>query len=424
MFSRKERVDALEPLPEKQRLLIAFLVQRFPTISETFISRKVDFLLRNGHDVHVFCGSYDRSIEHPSEWRERIHVVHGWPVSDTLYAAARYIRALATAKINTKQLRDALREAKQGGQGRRQCIESISHLVNQRWDIIHAHFLPSLDDFTGLQHLLRCPVIGAVYGYDVTVRPYEKDGLRTLETEIAQVDSLTYSSKFLRKQLHSLLDTDNRTELILPPEVPIGAFPPRVRKTPHNPLRLLSVGRLAWAKGYPFALAAIRRLLVDGFDIEYRVVGEGRERGEIEFSIRNLNLSQHVHLEGGLSNERVAELMSWADIFVLPSVKEEFGVVLIEAQASGLPIVASRVGGVPEAICESETALLVRSHSPEELASAIKNLATHHDLFHRLSEKGPAFAKRFSSEKIGEQLVALYRRLMKHQIIDDSECRD
>jgi len=427
MFSRNERADAFEALPDKQRLSIAFLVERFPTTSETFISRKVDFLLRNGHDLHVFCRRYDRSIEHPPEWKERIHVVHvadGWPVSDTLWAAARYIRGLVTAEINTEQFRDALREASEAGQGRRMCIESISHLLNQRWDIIHAHFLRSLDGFTGLKHLLRCPVVGAVYGYDVTVRPYGKGGLRTLETEIAQVDSLIYSSKFLRKQLHSLLDIDCQTELILPPEVPIEAFTPRVRKTPHNPLRLLSVGRLVWEKGYPFALAAIRGLLDDGLDIEYRVVGEGPQRAEIEYSIRNLSLGHHIHLEGAVSNERVVEIMAWADILVLPSVREDFGVVLLEAQASGLPIIASRVGGVPEATCESETALLVRSHSPEELASRIKTLATDHDLFRRLSEKGPAYAKRFSNEKIGEQLVAWYRRLIKRRMIYDGECLD
>ena len=424
MFSRNERADALEVLSEKQRLSIAFLVERFPTRSETFISRKVDFLLRNGHDLHVFCGSYDRSIEHPPAWRERIHVIDGGSVSDTLCAAGRFIRAIATAGLSTTRLRNALHEAKQRGQGRRRCMESISYVVNRRWDIVHAHFLPSLDRFIGLRRLLRCPVIGAVYGFDVTVQPYKDGGLRTLETRIAQVDSLTYSSEFLRDQLHSLLDTGGRTEVVLPPEVPTETFTPRLRKTPHNPLRLLSVGRLAWAKGYPFALVAIRRLLDDSLGIEYRIVGEGGQRDEIEYTIRDLKLSQHVHLEGALSIERVADLMSWADILVLPSIREDFGVVLIEAQASGLPIVASRVGGVPEATCESETALLVRSRSPEELASTIRRLATDHDLFQRLSANGPAHAKGFSSEKIGEQLVVLYRRLMKRQMVDDGGCRD
>ena len=74
--------------------------------------------MRNGHDVHVFCRSYDRSIEHPPEWRERIHVVHvagGWSVSDTLCAAARYIRALIIGEITPKEFRKALREAREDG---------------------------------------------------------------------------------------------------------------------------------------------------------------------------------------------------------------------------------------------------------------------------------------------------------------------
>ena len=106
--------------------------------------------------------------------------------------------------------------------------------------------------------------------------------------------------------------------------------------------------------------------------------------------------------------------MEWADILLLSSVKEEFGVVLIEAQASGLPIVATNVGGVPEAVRESATALLVPPREPRAMTAAIARLLDDKQLYRSLSEHGPRYAAQFDTQCIGTQLVAFYRRILAH----------
>jgi len=397
----------------RDSLAIAFLVGRFPARSETFISRKVDFLLAQGHDVHVFCKQCDGGVGHAAAWRRRIHAMRDERVAalELVGAGARYARALASRRIRAKQLQQAVSEAKEAAVGRRESAVAISHLINRRWDLVHAHFLCNLDRFAGLRSLVRCPIIGAVYGYDVTICPHQDGGLRRLETQVAQVNGLTYSSAFLRNALHALVDV-SAEEMILHPEVPTELFRARTRAAPHSPLRLLSVGRLHWTKGFGYALSAVRLLLDDGLSCEYRIVGEGEARTELEYTMRQLELTQDVRLQGAVPPEGVRDAMDWADLLLLPSVREDFGNVLVEAQASGLPIVASKVGGTPEATKEAVTALLVPPRHPDALGAAVKALVSDKQRYRSFSEQGPEYAQKFRADRIGAQLLSFYESVL------------
>jgi glycosyltransferase involved in cell wall biosynthesis len=133
--------------------------------------------------------------------------------------------------------------------------------------------------------------------------------------------------------------------------------------------RLLCVGALAEKKGHVHlleALALVRRER----DVTLEIVGDGELREELERLTKELGLGGVVRFHGALSREEVAELMRACDLFVLPSLFENLPVVLIEAMASGLPAVATRVGGVPELV-DGQAGLLVPPEDPEALARAI-----------------------------------------------------
>lgn len=396
-------------------LSIAFLVSRFPTTSETFISRKFAFLLEQGHDVHVFCAVRGEDVDYPRTWKSRIHVTPGHSAGyrHVPVAALRYCKALLNRRIDGKWFWRLRIEAGQYGMGFVPSFVNISHLVGKRWDLVHSHFLTSLQEYIGMRHVVRCPVVASAYGYDLSIMPHQTKGLAILAAQVQQVEGLTFSSKYLRGLLHQSGETCVE-EMVLAPEVPTALFRARRRDAPHAPLRLLSVGRLSWMKGFLFALSAVRCLLDQGVHCEYRIVGEGQQREELEYTIRDLMLQQHVHLEGALPPEGVSAAMEWADILLLSSVKEEFGVVLIEAQASGLPIVATNVGGVPEAVRESATALLVPPREPRAMTAAIARLLDDKQLYRSLSEHGPRYAAQFDTQCIGTQLVAFYRRILAH----------
>jgi len=161
------------------------------------------------------------------------------------------------------------------------------------------------------------------------------------------------------------------------------------------------VGALAEKKGHAYLLEALAQVR-ERRPAELDVVGDGELRSVLEARAAELGLGSAVRFHGELPKEEVARLMAAADLFVLPSLHETFGCVLIEAMASGLPSVATRVGGVPE-VLPPEAGLLVTARDPEALAEAIEaTLDRDFDSaeLHRNAERAygyEAFADRWSA---------------------------
>ena len=210
--------------------------------------------------------------------------------------------------------------------------------------------------------------------------------------------------------------------------------PPVTRWGPGRSRRILMVARLVPKKGVDVALDAIRRLKARNLEVELRIVGEGPERRRLEAQIDRWGLS-HVSLLGALGHERTRQEFTRADIYIQPSVtaasgdQEGIPVSLMEAQSSGLPVVATRHSGIPELVLDGETGLLTDEANAEELAVAIERLVGDRDGAQRLAEGGRARvecefdrdrqARRFTEyfESLAERvdrgpLVSLDRRLL------------
>ena len=137
-----------------------------------------------------------------------------------------------------------------------------------------------------------------------------------------------------------------------------------------GPVRLLTVGALAEKKGQAHLLDALAELSTRR-EATLDLVGGGELREELEAQARRLGLTEAVRFHGEVPKERVAELMGDADLFVLPSLHENLPCVLIEAMASGLPSVATRVGGVPELV-DPQAGVLVAPADSAALAGAVE----------------------------------------------------
>lgn len=171
---------------------------------------------------------------------------------------------------------------------------------------------------------------------------------------------------------HLLVIAPGANVRVLPNTVDTAVFTAAEHPAHDGPPRLLTVGALAEKKGHAHLLDALAQLR-DRHEREVLlyVVGDGEERATLERQAARLGLDGQVLFHGELSKQRVAELMREADLLVLPSLHETFGCVLIEALASGLPAVATRVGGVPE-VLEPEAGTLVAPADPRALAEAIQ----------------------------------------------------
>ena len=178
---------------------------------------------------------------------------------------------------------------------------------------------------------------------------------------------------------------------------------------------LLFVGRWASNKGLLELVDAFAALRREAPDAQLVLVGEdGGMRPAVEARARAIGVDGHLHAVGHLEDERwVTAAYREARLTVLPSEYEAFGLVLLESLAQGTPVVASRVGGIPEVVEDGKAGLLVPPRSPAELATALARLWNDRSLARRLGEYGRTeIVPRFTWEGLADRLDRLYRRLV------------
>ncbi|MFZ2005985.1 MAG: glycosyltransferase family 4 protein [Stellaceae bacterium] len=142
----------------------------------------------------------------------------------------------------------------------------------------------------------------------------------------------------------------------------------------HGKTVLLTVGRLSAAehgKGHDRVIAALPALAASQPDIAYLIVGEGDDRPRLLELARATGVADRVLFTGAVSDTELPDYYRAADVFVMPSVQEGFGIVLLEAAASGLPVVAGNIDGSPDALADGALGWLVDPHAPSELVRAI-----------------------------------------------------
>lgn len=171
-----------------------------------------------------------------------------------------------------------------------------------------------------------------------------------------------------------------------------------------------SVGRFVAYKGYNHLLDAARIIGTVLPLVHWILVGDGELRGELEEQCRQLGLAPQTHFTGW--REDVADLLALSDLFVLPSLGEHFGRVLIEAMAMAKPVVATNAGGVPEIVEHGRTGLLVPPASPRALAEAVVDLMRDPARASEFGQVGRRLAEsRFSLERHVDSITTLYEAL-------------
>lgn len=158
---------------------------------------------------------------------------------------------------------------------------------------------------------------------------------------------------------------------------------------------ILFVGRLVPLKGLNDLIDALHSLKADGVKFQCTIVGDGPMRGEIENKLLRLDLTAEIKITGwlrSLSDELLAQYRQ-ADVLCLPSYSEGLPLVLIEAMANGVAVVASRVGGIPEIVQHEINGLLVDPGDAGGIASSIRRLLTDHDLWRRCVANGYEIAR-------------------------------
>ncbi len=201
----------------------------------------------------------------------------------------------------------------------------------------------------------------------------------------------------------------------IPPAVDISKFP-EVRKSysrPPEPLRILSVGRLEWKKGYEYALLAAEALRRKGVPFEYRIVGEGAMAECLYLLRHRLGLESAVHLLGAMPHAEVIEQLKWADVLLHASVSEGFCNAVQEAQAMKVPPVTSDAEGLAENVVDGVTGFVVPRRNPAALADKLELLYRSPHLREQMGQAGRRrIIDRFTLDQQAEAFDRFYQRMM------------
>jgi phosphatidylinositol alpha-1,6-mannosyltransferase len=190
----------------------------------------------------------------------------------------------------------------------------------------------------------------------------------------------------------------------------------------HDARWLLSVSRLASHKGIDTVLRALASLTGPEADVKYAVVGTGEGRREIEALAAELGVADRLYLLGGVPDADLPALYNLASVYVGASRRtahsvEGFGIALAEAASAGRPVVAGRSGGIPEAVRDGETGLLVNPESAEEVADAVRRLLRDPALAARLGGAGrQAIERYYNWDRVAADLAGIAAELGREPV--------
>ena len=245
-----------------------------------------------------------------------------------------------------------------------------THILDKHLDWLHFGFATMGIGRENVAKAINARSAISFRGYDIGLYPHQHPNCYSLLWErIEKVH--TISDELYEKALSLGLHPDIPVQKITP-AIDINFFFSKKILKLHDPIRLLSVGRLTWKKGFEYSLMALDLLKKEGIDFEYRIVGDGDYREAIIFAMHQLQLTDHVKLKGQLSQGEVKEEMEWADIYIQPSIQEGFCNAVLEAQAMGLLCIVTDAEGLSENVFDRKTGWVVNKRSPEKIVSEIK----------------------------------------------------
>jgi colanic acid/amylovoran biosynthesis glycosyltransferase len=290
------------------------------------------------------------------------------------------------------------------------------------YDIIHCHFGPMGQWGLSLRNmgLLQGRIVTTFHGYDMC-RPFRQEGSHVYDRLFEEGDLFLPISEYWRTRLIAHGCPPERTFVHhMGVDCQAFGFRPRAIEA-DEPVRILSVCRLAEKKGLEYALRAVARVIADRGSpagapvLQYQIAGSGPLRAELERLRDDLGLSACVHFLGSRPSHEVAELMERAHIFLAPSVtaadgnKEGIPVALMEAMATGLPVISSEHSGIPELVENGVTGLLAEERDVDGLAACIRRLLEDPGLYRNLAEGGrERVEEAFNTDRLNDRLLELF----------------
>jgi len=253
--------------------------------------------------------------------------------------------------------------------------------------------------------------------FNSLLRSYEKKLMK-------RSDALIAVSFYTRNELTELYDVDEEKIHVIYNGVDTKKFKPRRDRAglrlelglEEEQKIILCVGRLYYRKGITILLKSIPEVVEKFGDAKFVISGRGFKKNEenLRKLAEKLKIEKYVTFLGYVPDEKLPLLYAASDIFVLPALYENFPFAILEAQSTGLPVISTKVGGIPEFLTNNENGLLVEPSDPEQLAQRIIILLQDPELAEDLGRRGRRLVEeKFAWPLITSQVFGLYRKISK-----------
>jgi colanic acid/amylovoran biosynthesis glycosyltransferase len=408
---------------------IALIVKSFPSLSETFILSQIVGVIEQGFDVDIYAlEAGDLGKVHPSiekynllgrtYYQPSLPKDYVFRVVKAFFIFLRYLFAKPLALLRCLNFFVYGRQAF----SLRLFYAVIPFIKNRdkSYQILHCHFAD-----IGLKGVYVREVIGlsakmltTFHGYDLTAIPNQSKG-NPYQLLFEKGDFFTAGSSFMIKLATSLGCPECRlVKLPMGIDTSSYKFEAKVLKSDED-LKILTVARLVEKKGIEYSIRAVSEVIERYPNVSYRIAGDGPLRENLNSIIEDLGISDKVELLGWKTKDEVRDLYADSHIFLLTSVtasngdKEGQGLVLQEAQAMGLPVLATTHNGFPDSIKDGVSGFLVPERDTDSLKEKLFYLIENSESWEEMGCAGRSFVEEvFDSKKLTQKLINIYHLVL------------
>jgi glycosyltransferase involved in cell wall biosynthesis len=302
-------------------------------------------------------------------------------------------------------------------------VKIVKLQLYNKFDVIHVNWLVPFGPVVGLIRIFsNFRYVITAHGSDVFPFVDKKGILITFVKKLHRIFTLPKAdwivpvSTSLREAIAQLLPTISQDKTpIISMGINFQHFSNLIQRDAfHKPLRIVFVGRLAEIKGVKYLISAMNILKQRNIEFELRVYGDGLLLKELRDQVDKLNLSHQIFFNGFVEHNMLPGKLAEADIFVGPSITtslgeaEGLGLVFLEAMASGLVVIASKVGGISDIVIDRKTGILVNEKDPDAIVDAIELLIRDEKIRKSLIENGKILAKEYDWAFIAKRYSQIY----------------
>jgi glycogen synthase len=289
------------------------------------------------------------------------------------------------------------------------------------FDVVHGHDWLVAVAGDHLARRFRCPLVVTIHATEYGrhqgwVDKHPQSHIHGVERWIVnRADRVVTCSSYMREHVSDIYGIDESAVSVIPNGIDPSELVPvddldtlRSRFAAQDELLVLLVGRLVYEKGFQLALEALPGLIERVGNVRFLVAGSGTHEHELRAQARELGLDEHGTFLGWIGDDVLHSLYRIADLTVVPSIYEPFGLVALEAMASGCPCLVADTGGLREVVPNEDVGLRFRSRDPESLGAMAERVLTDDALRERLVAEASEHVLSFDWADVARQVGALY----------------